>query len=848
MRVDRLVEFARKHRVAVCVLLHLVVAISIAIVVYSSGNYPQGNDVYGHWFKSNVLCDAIRKGTLLPTYTHLWYNGVDLFRYWPPLPYYALSILTMVAGGSIEIAYPMFVGAAYFVGAMGWLAFGKRENRVWLSFVVGALFFFLPDNMRVMFSEGNVPRVVITSMLPAFYFFVFDYVRHGKKKALVGVSALSMAIVCSHVMIAAMVGVATFLVLLLYGIANKQWKQQAVVLMCTLLSYIAMGVVLVPALTGGIVSQNSSASVATSSDWSQNLLVTLSPSAHASNFELFYFGLSIFFVSVVGLFIKARGAWPFFASSLAILICTSNSANRLISLLPLSQVFWMQRFVPIALTFFLIAMIYWKRCRISTMCVFLLLVAVDCVPTLGYLSTSFEAKTSECTLEKSSDFEDRYLLNEAKALTTNRLAFFDLSNTNSYPSYFLSKDVDSGVGYLFGWAYQGAKTEPEIVRINEALEYGFYGYALDRALEMGCDTIVVKRDEIGTQIGGSQFEKEVEFARVAREIGYQFVSKTSDAFLFRYALGENTKTFGTVTKYKGLAIGSSSHYIAYLYPEFKVGKSSCLDDYSLTELSKYDRVYLSNFSYVDKGSVEQKLRDLSEMGVRVYIDMDNVPVNNLTQKKEFLGVHAQFVTFTESFPVVEMASGSQFKLPMQTSSYGRWYCSYLTGLESNERYSTFPDTSGVSSLSYYGTSKNGRIHFVGFNLVYYLATSHNEKLVAFMDEVFGLSNGSTPSRQVVPITTMFSYEGVEIVSEVGDVNIGVANLDGFVSNRNVKEENHLVVVGEGTTKLRATYPHLFPGVIVSIVGWVLLVSLLQIAGKDETSPTTSFCNNNHLKE
>ena len=73
---------------------------------------------------------------------------------------------------------------------------------------------------------------------------------------------------------------------------------------------------------------------------------------------------------------------------------------------------------------------------------------------------------------------------------------------------------------------------------------------------------------------------------------------------------------------------------------------------------------MSNFSYNNKESVEQMLNDLSENGVTIYIDMSNIPQNDLTGKKEFLGVYSQFVTFTESFPIIQMKNGSEFKLQM----------------------------------------------------------------------------------------------------------------------------------------------------------------------------------------
>ncbi len=815
----------------ICVGLVLFFALSFCIsyITYKTGHFPQGNDIYGHWFKTNVLYHSIKEGVLFPTYTPLWYNNIDLFRYWPPLSYYVLAFIMLFCGGSFEVAYPVYLGVMCFVGASGWLLFGKRENRGWLSVAIGCLYFFVPDNMRVMFSEGNMPRMIITAILPYLFFFVFDYVKYKNKKSFIFVPVFVGLALFSHVMISAMIGIAAFLVLLIYAITNKTWKRSLTILVYMALSYIAMGIVLVPSLTGGIVTQNSSASVATSADWSQNLLITLNPLAHLKDFGLFYFGLSIFFVVLIGLFIKNKEVKPFFLSSLIILISTSTILVRFISLLPLSQVFWMQRFVPIALVFFFMGMIYWTKCKKTVLFVFWVLISLDSISMVQYLNPAYELNTNDCTLKNYSEFEADYLLNEAKELATNRVSFLDLSSTNSYPSYFFSKDMENSIPYMFGWAYQGAHTEKEIVRINEALEYGFYDYALDRSVEMGCDTIVVKRDEIGKAFGNSSREEEL-FLASADKLGYSLVKQNEFAYLLKYNLPEGIRTFGTITKYENIAIGDSAHYITYLYPSFGMGESIVLDDYEYDELIKYKKIYLSNFTYNNKEKVEKILTELSNNGVDIYIDMNNIPQNLFTGKKEFLGVYSQFVTFTESFPIITMQNGSEFKLPMNTSKYEQWYCSYLSEVYFNKRGSFFQDE---RPLFYYGTSENERIHFIGFNLLYYCVENRNEDLTAFFDEIFRLRNGETPDREVVKTDVNYSYTGLTITTDRDNVNTGLAYLDGFKTESSITEKHHMMVVNKGTTTIKSTYPYFAEGIIVSLFGITLLIVFYQLVNKME---------------
>lgn len=148
------------------VLLILAAAEIVMIVMQYSGNYPKGSDVYGHLFKANVLYNSIKSGHIYPLYTNLWYNGQQLFRYWPPMAHYVLALLQFIEGGNILNAFVLFIGLCFVIGGFGWLLFGIREKRIVLGTVIGIIYFFLPDNMRVCFSEGNVPRIFITALMP----------------------------------------------------------------------------------------------------------------------------------------------------------------------------------------------------------------------------------------------------------------------------------------------------------------------------------------------------------------------------------------------------------------------------------------------------------------------------------------------------------------------------------------------------------------------------------------------------------------------------------------------------------------------------------------------------------
>ena len=804
------------------IVIFAIISVFLALLVKDTQNYPQGNDIYGHLFKTNLLHKAIKDGTLFPTYTNLWYNGVDLFRYWPPASYYVLAFLMFFTNSDIILAFPIFVGLMFFIGAFGWLLFGYKENRMCLSIFIGIVFFFLPDNMRVFFSEGNIPRIFITTLLPYLYFFIMQFVKYKKKFAIIPITIITSLIVFTHIMISAMVGLSTFVVLLIYSIINKEYKS-SIIAICTMLSsYLLMGIILIPSLIGGIVSQDSSASIATSATWSQDVLKTLNPLLHINDLGLFYFGISLFIIIVVGLIITRKDVTPFFATSLIILLSTSTTMVHLISMLPLSQVFWMQRFIPIACVFFVIGLLYWKQCRKIITILFVVLICIDCIPTLAFLNSNIDTPYNKNTIVKQNNYIETYMLNQAEEITQNRIAFLDLSNSGSFPSYYFSRNIMNGESksYIYGWAYQGAYTEKEIVSINESFEYGYFNYTFDRLVEMGADTIIVKKDEIGNKIiNKTKNDIYNEFLQSANFYNYELVNENSYAYLLKLKLSDIQGNFGCITKYENIAIGSSSYYISYLYPTFKNGDSVYLDDYSFDELAQYSKIYLSGFKYKNKEQVENLLIDLSNNNVDIFIDMNNIPINELSQKKEFLDVYAQFVTFTDKFPIIETNNGSQFKLNMETSNYENWYCVYLTGVEKNERISTY---NNGTNLAYYGTTQNEHIHFIGFNLLYYCVSDKNDDLINYFNEIFQLTKNEKPNRTLVPINVNYDYNKIVINTLHNDVNINLSNLEGFMPNRFIKEEHHLIKVPKGETIILVEYPRIKEGFITTIIGFISL--------------------------
>ncbi len=807
-----------------------VIAVAFSLLLYTLSIFPQNVDVFGHLFKINYLYESLKEGVLYPIYTPYWYNAMELFRYWPPLTYYVVALLQFCTGGDVVNAFYIFAGLTFFINMGAWYLLGKRENRPGIALLMGLLYFLCPDNMRVFMVEGNIPRIFIAALIPYVFYFVWEIIHYKRLKHLIGLWGIICIITFSHYMIAAMVGISVFVFCLIYAVMNRVWRPLIYVTIDLVCAYMSTGIMLLPGLTGGgITSQNSEASVSTINQWAQEAVKSLNPFIRfdASLNGSFYFGLSLFIIAVLGIIAANKKMGPGFITAVFIFLCTTTTASIVVRLLPLSQVFWMQRFVPMAMCLFFMSILLWKQLKKNAIIILSITIIIEILMTT-YILVPFRNMPIEEIVETDVS---HYLIPEAMELTENRICILDESEWGSIPSYYLSKDMDeNSVLYSFGWAYQGAKTIDNIVSINEAFQKGFYGYTFDRVLDLGDDVILIDKTMIPV-------EDTAIMLAAAEQVGYRLYDENADVWLLRLQNAEGS--FGTIKEYRNLAIGEHAQAICYIYPEFEYSNNPNLNEYDAEELKQYEKIYLSGFTYEDKELTEAMLTELADSGVQIYIDMQHIPLNKLSGKAEFMGVYAQFVAFTERFPILETDNGSQFKLDFGTAGYKVWNTVYLSGASENIKNSNYDI---ATKLTYLAGNGNPNITFMGFNVVYYYYETQMPELLTFLNEVIGETPGKTCESRIVPINVTYEGHQVTVEAPCDNVNTGIASLDCFVpeGDRRKTEKNNLLTVDGGTTVYKVEYTDFNLGMVVTIVGligsciyWKLLMRRRKDGGKNE---------------
>ena len=801
------------------ILINLVIAVLIVWLVKTNVLLFKGADSMYHIYRGGWVLDGLSSGNAWQLYNPIWYNGVELMRYWPPAAAYLMAFCRWIASfipgfGDTGMAYggfAVYCGFIYFIGATSWNIVGLRKKRQIFGTVAGILWFFMPTGIYVLFSDGNLPRSLIMAFFPLAFLFVNEYLKKGEKKDFIGTAVMFFVMCCCHVGYTGMVAISCLIYFAVYRLCcfagtsrlEKGRHKDFDLIIAIVCGFLMSGIFLYPALNGGLVS-NSAHTDQTARTFFQSLFTTLNPADKFKyGYEDLYFGLASFLVAVFGIFGAKRRARPGFITALIIVLLTSNTAAPIIISLPGGQLMWMTRFLQIASAMIIFSMLEWDSLKKPLTVAVTALLIIDCVTVYPTLS-----KTEG--IDRMEDYyvqmEETSLIDEAKKSTKNRIALMDSGKVLHNGVSYLT-DYNGGVPQIFGAGWEAASTSKQIAQINEAFDYGYYYFMFDRLCELGSDTVLIKKD-------APQFfpynETEAEAAAAAAGYEKTYDEGTNAVFSLKGVDG----TYGTVSEYKGLAIGNGAYYITMMFPAVAEALDVYIDDYSVDELAKYPIIYLDGFKYHNVDKAEDIIRQVSRRGTKVYILADGMPVNEKSKTHRFLGVETQSIEFDNGYPTLKTKKIGTFEVALFPDEYRQWKTVYLNGLNEIEGWS---EVLG-ETLPFYGTGENENLIFVGYNLTYYFAITKDKNIGALLAGITPNSTTDLPDRRTVPLEITYAPKKITVTSPEDDVNTTLAVHDIFRGN--FTERNRLIYVGKGTTEIEMHYPYLVQGILMSVAGAV----------------------------
>jgi uncharacterized membrane protein len=74
----------------------------------------------------------------------------------------------------------MLAGFTFVFGGFAWILFGALENKKVIGTCIAILYWFFPDNLRIFFCEGNLPRILFVTLVPYLFYFIWNFVHYKK--------------------------------------------------------------------------------------------------------------------------------------------------------------------------------------------------------------------------------------------------------------------------------------------------------------------------------------------------------------------------------------------------------------------------------------------------------------------------------------------------------------------------------------------------------------------------------------------------------------------------------------------------------------------------------------------
>lgn len=688
--------------------------------------FPWSSDAWGHLVKAVYLNQQIAEGNFYPDLFPSWYNGQQLLRYFPPLSYYALVAIYQVTG-NIYTAGNLFIFGTALFGGLSFLLFTRRIGITW-AVAGGILFITFPDNIRVAFAEGNMPRLAAAALLPVAVYFLLNLLEEPERRRnFVALVIIVGLIVLSHAMMAGIFLVGLGMYVVIYWLIRGPRLSVAITGTIALVSGLLIsGWWMLPSLTGGLAELNNSEgseAIATTAP-----SIALNPALRPSDNETFYIGLSVIIIAL-GTFLMWKRLEPWSKALLVVTLVMTLIGSTFVTdiwrAMPDSNLFWARRFMTfggfglVLVTIIAAREIYrsgsdpQKRwLRLGAIAV-LLLVFVDFQPSFQLIHSR----------ERPAPVQQ--IAEELAILDGWRVATIDLSRLGSSPSMLFT--TEGNREQVFGWAFQGSITGPLLARVNESITENYLQYAISRLNRLGTDDVVVlPQTGISPDIG-----------EALEADGYHLVSNSGELLLYH----RDGKPRAYTVPIKVLGIGTGANNVALVFPELVVGSSNSLDDYTDEFLGQFDLIVMSRFTTSSRVQAEERVKRLAESGMHFVIDMTAAPVSPLSRLPKFLDVHGEPVLNIEQATLVRDGIRTTL-LPFEREG-GQWRS--VTPQGAQETLVGFEYRAAAGAAVSRNTYGSGDVTFIGLNLFFHASETRDEQVIALLGELLGLKTDTRPA-------------------------------------------------------------------------------------------------------
>ncbi len=808
----------KKLYYALITIIYAVIACVLAIIIYRNGIYPSGEDVYLHLYKGNVLLANILQGNFYPALDKSWYSGVEMMSYWGPAFGYLIALCQALCMGNILQGYLLYIGILYFVTATVFFVISVKLKRPVAGAVAGAILFFMPSNLELVFMDGNLCGGLFMAFFPVLLYEIYNFIIERIYKAYRNFIIVFALLGFCHLQFLLMAALVLVLYMLILAASNKGKLSLCISgIVGMSVSLLIPGIWAFNAYKDGILSVDTTMQA---NRYFVDFFTTINPIGKLfSEYEVYYFGLALVLLIVFGLICAKKKTVECFVTAGIIYLFSLSFMKTIVLSISKSELAYMNRYMPFAVALIFIGFVHWESLKKKFVVIVLILVSLDSALSVKqYIYGNANNYSAEDRLIKAAD---EALISDAKAITKQKLTLIDEGTLGSKGAYMVSCDLDDikGVDAVFGAGIKGASTNYNVVQLNEAVDEQAFYYLFDRCKEVCSDTVLLKMDIVdGYMITVGQIDD------AAAASGYDLIENNEEYRLYHF--DSPYDSWGVISDYRAIGIGTSAPAISISFPSVKETKSNNLNDYTYDELKNYDVIYLAGFSYNNRKEAEDMLLKLADNGSRIIILADGIPADEKTGVSTFLGVDTFNITFKHGYPALDTIDGEIYA-DLFPSGYTNWNTVYCNNLENV--WGSLEDMD--MKIDFYGTIHDDSIIFIGLNLTYHYGLTRDRAVGTLLSHALDVSIGELPSRRVVPIEIKDNKNGYTIVSKYNHVDTGIAYHDIFDADKKIYDDNNLTYVNKGITKISVRHRNFYYGIIMSLIGLILAFAMCMIVKK-----------------
>lgn len=705
----------------------------------ASGGYPGGADTWGHITKAQYLADQMHLHGLWAYVTTAWmpawYMGDPFRTYYPPLTTLVLAPILYVVRDPV-VAYQIFATMFLALYAALVYAFLASTWGPWAGGLGGVLALLAPYQLRTLFFEGNLPRVLAVLALPVLAWTTERILTTtGRRMPWVIVSGLTWSwAILAHPQQAYMfaIGLATYLAARLFLDADVPLRRSVHWVGGLVFGFTLSAPWSLPAYSHGELPNVPYLPI------EKVGLFSASPSAFLPGWLASPGAISVG-TGVLALAILAaisrpepkRTAW--LLSGLVTLWLAFGPAGVLFSLVPMSSQLLPERFLnftSLALPIAAAGIVPFRvDARALRAAVVAALVMLDAVPSFGEIHNAPYPQSEAAMGQAVSAEEDG---------SSARTALMTFPEPTALETYFAGQAAPE----INGWALENTPQQDALRRYLGATQWG-PPYLAHLFSLWNVKTAVVAGPDSDVETAAAALQS-AGYNRTAASGKYQIWSR-ADVPGYVQAIPENQM----------LVVGDRLNPILGAFPFAQEADRHELSALPSDALTGHPVVGLYQFEPPGStpGIDSQRLRSYLESGGTVVADLSGME-SQFGQTLDFFGVTVVKLSLRDSLQIrwQGAAAGLPPSLPLAGLAPEGWSGAAYQGLDKV-----------LGQVSYEGRSfpifgyrqvGKGRLWLVGLNLLYYAQETSNSDLVgAIRDAVLsGTRVNESLSYPSVPIT------------------------------------------------------------------------------------------------